>query len=154
MKIKGALISIIIAYLAGYIGSFFTTSSLDIWYVDIVKPTLNPPSWVFAPVWTLLYTLMGISAYIVWTKRKEIKVKTALIVYGIQLVLNALWSILFFGLQNPQLAFYEIIVLLVFIIINTVLFWRISRVAGILLVPYILWVSFATYLNFSIWMLN
>lgn len=154
MKIFGAFISILIAQSAGIIGSVFTASSIPNWYQTIDKPIFNPPSWLFAPVWTVLYALMGIASYIVWLQRDIAGAKTALVFYGIQLFLNALWSILFFGFKNPALAFVEIIVLLITIIITTVLFWKINPWAGGLMIPYILWVSFATFLNFSIWQLN
>ena len=147
--------SIVLCQLAGVIGSVFTFSSIPNWYAGINKPDFNPPNWVFGPVWTSLYTLMGVSLYIVWSKGlKNKKARTALIAFGAQLVLNSLWSVLFFGLQNPFLAFVEIILLWVAILISLVLFYRISKTAGLLLVPYLLWVSFAALLNFSIWQLN
>jgi len=154
MKFIPAIVSILIAQAAGIIGSFFTASSVRTWFVDLVKPAWNPPSWLFGPVWITLYTLMGLSAYIVWQNRDVPGAKLALSIYAVQLALNALWSILFFGLRNPGLAFLEIIVLLVFIIVTTVLFWKINTWAGVLLLPYIAWVSFATFLNYSIWQLN
>lgn len=154
MKFITALISILITQFAGVLGSVFTANSVTTWYQTLNKPSFNPPSWLFAPVWTTLYTLMGISSFIVWQNRNLPGAKLALTVYVIQLILNATWSILFFGLKNPGIAFAEIIILLIFIIINTVLFWRISTWAGILMIPYILWVSFATILNYNIWQLN
>jgi translocator protein len=154
MKILKVILSIAVVQLTGIIGSVFTTSSIDTWFTTIVKPEWNPPSWVFGPVWIALYTLMGIASFLVWQKKELSNVKIALSVYGVQLVLNALWSILFFGLKNPGLAFAEIIVLLIFIIITTILFWRINTVAGILMLPYIAWVTFATFLNYTIWQLN
>ena len=147
-------ISILIAQSAGVIGSIFTAGSVQTWYVDLVKPALNPPNWIFGPVWITLYTLMGIAAYLIWQRRREQGVKFALSLYGVQLILNTLWSILFFGLQNPGLAFAEILILLPFIVLTMALFWRINKWAGILLVPYLAWVSFATYLNYAIWSLN
>ena len=147
--------SIIICQLAGIIGSVFTTSSIPGWYANINKPSFNPPNWVFAPVWTTLYLLMGISLYLIWRNGLSDKnVKIAFIVFIFQLVLNALWSILFFGLQSPFLAFIEIVFLWIAILISIILFFRISRIAAYLLIPYILWVSFASVLNFSIWRLN
>ncbi len=147
-------ISILIAQAAGIVGSVFTASSVRTWYVALAKPTWNPPSWVFGPVWTTLFTLMGIAAGMVWARRGEPGASAALWAYGIQLGLNVLWSILFFNVQSPGAAFVEIILLLVTIIITTVLFWRINSVAGALLLPYIAWVSFAAYLNYTIWQLN
>lgn len=149
-----AIISIIIAQAAGIIGSVFTFASVKGWYTTLAKPAWNPPSWIFGPVWTTLYFLMGIASYLVWRKIDGSGAKLALTIYGTQLGLNVLWSILFFGLKQPGLAFAEIIVLLICIIITTVLFWRISPLAGALMIPYILWVSFASYLNFTLWRLN
>lgn len=106
------------------------------------------------PVWITLYTLMGIAAYLVWQQRSLPEARLALWVYGIHLVFNALWSILFFGLKNPALAFGEILILLALIVVTTALFWRIHPAAGLLLIPYLAWVSFATYLNYTIWRLN
>ncbi|MFC1565616.1 TspO/MBR family protein [Candidatus Neomarinimicrobiota bacterium] len=154
MKIIALVISIIIAQGSGLIGSVFTASSVNTWFETISKPTWNPPSWIFGPVWISLYFLMGIAAYIVWLQKDISSVKIALWVYGIHLIFNSLWSILFFGLQNPQLAFFEIIILLILILITTVLFWKINNWAGALMIPYITWVSLAAFLNYTIWQLN
>ena len=154
MQALKIIISILIAQSAGFVGSIFTSSSVNTWYTTVTKPSFNPPSWIFGPVWTTLYTLMGIASYIVWKQRQLVNTTPALTIYGIQLGLNALWSILFFGLQNPGLAFAEIIILLIFIIINTIMFWKINKWAGILMIPYILWVAFASFLNYNIWQLN
>jgi translocator protein len=154
MKIIPIIVSILIAQGVGVIGSVFTVSSVNIWFETLVKPLWNPPSWVFGPVWITLYTLMGISAYLVWKQKNIAGAKTALKVYGVHLLFNALWSILFFGLKNPGLAFAEIIILLILILITTILFWKINRWAGILMTPYIVWVLFATFLNYAIWTLN
>lgn len=145
------IISIIICQLAGIIGSFFNIKSIPNWYASLTKPSFNPPNWVFAPVWTFLFLLIGISLYLVWTKGFT---KQALIFFSIQLILNILWSALFFGLRNPFLAFIEIIILWTFILLTIISFYKISETAGILLIPYILWVSFAAVLNFSIYILN
>jgi benzodiazapine receptor len=146
---------ILLAQSAGVLGSASTITSIDTWYVTLTKPVLNPPSWVFGPVWTLLYTLMGIASFLVWRKAgKTLEGKVALVIFFVHLGINALWSIIFFGYQNPELAFGWIVFLLAVIVIMTGLFWRISRWAGMLLLPYIAWVSFASYLNYSIWMLN
>ena len=154
-KIVKLIAAILVCQLAGITGSFFTTPNIATWYASISKPAFTPPNWIFAPVWTTLFLLMGISLYLVWEKGFEKKeVKLAISVFGVQLVLNIVWSLLFFGLQNPFFAFIEIIVLWVVILINIILFYRISEKAGFLLVPYILWVSFAAFLNYSIWLLN
>lgn len=149
------IISILICQGAGITGSLFTSPAIKGWYAWLEKPSFNPPNWIFAPVWTLLFLLMGISLYLVWEKGLESKkAKTALSIFTVQLILNILWSFFFFGLQSPLLGFIEI-VLLWFAILATILsFYRISSKAALLLVPYILWVSFATLLNFSIWQLN
>lgn len=149
------ILSIIICELAGIIGTFFTVSAIPTWYMTLARPALNPPSWVFGPVWTILYALMGIAAFLIWKKglgRPD--VRKALSVFGLQLILNALWSIVFFGLHSPLWAFVNIIALWLAIIWTMVLFYKLSRPATWLLLPYILWVSFAAYLNYSIWILN
>ena len=124
MKIIPIIVSILIAQTAGIIGSVFTASSVRTWFETLLKPDWNPPGWVFGPVWISLYTLMGISAYLVWQQRDISGAKLALSIYGVHLIFNTLWSILFFGLKNPGLAFVEIIVLLTLIIITTILFWK------------------------------
>lgn len=157
MKINfiGIISAIVVCQLAGAIGAVFTTPSIPTWYAGLNKPSFQPPNWLFGPAWTLLYTLMGIALYLIWTKGLSAAgVKTALVVFGIQLLLNTLWSILFFGMKNPALALIEIVILWVAILLTLVRFYAISRTAGLLLVPYLLWVSFATVLNFSIVRLN
>ncbi len=149
------VIAVVVTQLAGIIGSLFTFSAIPTWYATLTKPELNPPSWIFGPVWTTLYLLMGVSVFLVWQKgwaRKDVKI--ALSVYGVQLLLNALWSIVFFGMQNPGLALVNIALLFVSIVATMVLFYKISRPAMYLLIPYILWVSFASYLNYAIYALN
>ncbi|MFH2021964.1 MAG: TspO/MBR family protein [Patescibacteria group bacterium] len=155
MNLVKLIISIIICQLAGGIGALFTTSAIPTWYKTLNKPVFSPPNWLFGPVWTLLYALMGISAYLIYQEgigKKE--VRAALVIFGGQLVLNALWSILFFGLKNPLLAFGEIILLWLFIILTIIKFYALNRTAAYLLLPYLFWVSFASILNFSIWYLN
>lgn len=167
-KNKKIFLSLLLPQLAGGIGSIFTSSSISVWYRGLEKPVLNPPSWVFGPVWTILFVLMGIAFFLIWKKipeknfQKLISKLTgtrktlvfALSVYGIQLVLNTLWSILFFGLKNPGLALIEIGFLWIFILYTIVLFYKIDKVAAYLLLPYLAWVSFATYLNYALWTLN
>ncbi|KKT81675.1 MAG: TspO protein [Candidatus Yonathbacteria bacterium RBG_16_43_6] len=149
------LITVTLSLLAGAIGSLFTVSAIQEWYPMLIKPALNPPSWIFAPVWTTLYVMMGVAAFLVWKRGGELKnVTLPLSLFVIQLVLNALWSIIFFGMHNPKLAFFEILLLWVAILATIISFMKISKRAGWLLVPYLLWVSFASYLTFSIWMLN
>ncbi|MGB9929670.1 MAG: TspO/MBR family protein [Methanosarcina sp.] len=147
--------SIVICLLSGVIGSVFTASSIENWYVLLEKPALNPPSWIFSPVWTILYILMGISLYLVWEKGLQYPgVKFGITIFAIQLVLNTLWSIVFFGLRNPFYGFIEIIFLWIAIVITIWQFYKISKTASYLLLPYLLWVTFATYLTYSIWILN
>jgi benzodiazapine receptor len=147
--------SLTICLFAGFIGSIFTGPSIPTWYATLIKPSFNPPDWIFAPVWTTLFFLMGISLYLVWNKGlQDKKVKTSLFTFGVQLVLNVLWSFLFFGLHSPFYAFLEITILWAAIMLTIVNFFKVSRTAGLLLLPYIFWVSFAAILNFSIWRLN
>ncbi len=152
MKINNILklvISIFIPLLVGYIGSLLTSPSIPVWYAGLVKSSLNPPSWVFGPVWTALFILMGISFFLIWKQTAEKKV-FAYYIFFAQLILNVLWSFIFFGMQNPGLALIEIFILWVAILVNIIAFYKISKKASYLLIPYILWVSFAIYLNASI----
>lgn len=154
-KVLGVLGSILLVNIIGSIGAVFTSPAIPNWYSTLNRPSFTPPSWVFAPAWTLLFTLMGISLFLIWEKSIEAKEsKIALLVFGIQLFFNVIWSILFFGLRAPGYAFAEILVLWIIILLNIVLFYKISKKAGLLLVPYICWVSFAAILNYSIWVLN
>jgi len=148
------LISILVVFSAGFIGSLFTTPNISTWYAFINKPSFSPPNWLFAPAWTLLYILMAISAFLIWQERDNLKTKQALTFYGIQLILNTLWSIIFFGMHNPGLASLEIIILWLFILITLIKFYKINKTAGLLFIPYLLWVSFASILNLFVWMIN
>jgi len=158
MKIKNLakLISaIVICQSAGVIGSIFTSSSVQTWYTTLQLPSFAPPGWFIGTVWIILYTLMGISLYLVWNKGlRNKRVKNSLSLFGIQLILNAVWSFLFFGLRSPFLGLIEIVFLWVFILLTILKFYRISRTAAWLLIPYIVWVSVALMLNFYIWRLN
>lgn len=140
----------------GYISSIVTRENIPTWYALINKPFFTPPNWVFAPVWTLLYIMIGFAAGSVWNKinTDETNVKKAFLFFLIQLALNALWSYLFFGLRNPMLASFEIILLWLMIYETYVQFKKVDKVSGYLLLPYLAWVSFATILTFSIWYLN
>jgi benzodiazapine receptor len=150
-----AVVSIVVCQGAGLIGSVATFPSIPTWYASLDKPPFNPPNWVFGPVWTTLYTLMGIAAFLVWRKGiRNREVKIALGIFIIQLVLNTLWSVIFFGLNSLAGGLVVIVVLWIAILLTIITFFRISKVAGALLIPYILWVSFATILNFSLWQLN
>ncbi len=146
---------IVFAQAAGLIGSFFTMPAIDSWYRTLARPDLAPPNWVFGPVWTTLFLLMGIAAFLVWKKGwGKVRVQEALGMFVVQLGLNVLWSFIFFGLKNPGLAFVEIMFLWLAIMATIVLFARVSKWAALLLVPYIAWVSFASYLNYMISILN
>lgn len=145
---------ILLCLLAGIIGSIFTTSNIPTWYESLNKPSFNPPNWLFAPVWTTLYILMGISAFLIYKKGLKKDIKFALGIFGLQLIFNTLWSILFFGLNSPLLGLICIIILWCLIVFTIKLFYKISKTAAYLLIPYIIWVSFATILNYFIWVLN
>lgn len=148
-------IAIGVSELAGVIGGLFTASSIPTWYASLVRPEIAPPNWVFGPVWTTLYALMGVALFLVWQKGWERRdVKNASLIFMGQLILNTLWSIIFFGLRLPGVAFIEIIFLWLTILATIFAFAKISRPAAWLLAPYILWVSFAAYLNFALWILN
>jgi len=154
-KIPKILIAVLLCLGIGFFSGFATQSSIDTWYATLIKPSFNPPNWIFAPVWTLLYVLMGIAAGIVWSKGYYHKwVKTAMYHFIFQLLFNALWSIVFFGFRSPGLAFLVIIILLVLILLTYKWFKIVSKLAAYLLVPYLVWVLFAALLNFSIWQLN
>lgn len=149
-------IMVIVCLAVGYLSGIVTRESVTTWFATIEKPSFNPPNWVFQPVWTALYIMMGIAAGLVWqqsdTKKEE--VRTALIFFFVQLALNALWSLLFFGLKNPLLALIEIIVLWLMIYETYIKFGKLHKTAGYLFIPYLLWVGFATLLNGAIWWLN
>lgn len=153
-KIYKLIIALVIPQLAGGLGSIFTASSVKSWYLTIEKPFLNPPSWIFGPVWTALFLLMGYALYLVWTSEGKGRKNLAYGAFALQLVLNIFWSVIFFGLKNPGLAFMEVLILWLAIVFNIFVFYRISRTSAWLLVPYLIWVTFAAYLNYSIWILN
>lgn len=149
------IISIAICEVVGIIGSVFTVSSVETWYAFLNKPEFSPPNWVFGPVWTILYALMGVSLYLIWNRGlKSSQTKNALKIFFVQLTFNFFWSIAFFGLHNPLLALIVIILLWASILYTILLFNKISQIAALLLLPYILWVSFAVLLNLFIVLLN
>lgn len=154
-RVLQALGFVIACEALGAIGSLFTIPSIPTWYAALEKPFLNPPNWIFGPVWTTLFALMGVAAFLVWRKGWGKKpVRIALSLFGVQLLLNVLWSILFFGWHSPSIAFIDIALLWIAILWTIILFWRISRPAAYLFVPYLAWVTFASYLNLMIWSLN
>lgn len=146
------IFSLSLPFLAGAIGSISTSSALRDWYPTLVKSPLNPPNWIFGPVWTTLYLLMGISLFLVISQKSVDK--KAVFIFITQLVLNTLWSVVFFGMKNPLLAVVVIIALIIAVIVNIKMFSKIKPLAGYLLIPYLLWISFASYLNLMIAMLN
>ncbi|MBC7616584.1 MAG: tryptophan-rich sensory protein [Pedobacter sp.] len=149
------IICLLIPLAIGALGGFFTFESVKTWYITLNKPSFNPPNGIFGPVWTTLYILMGISSYLIWQKRKVIMgYHLAFFTYILQLILNLMWSFLFFYQRQIGLALVEIGVLLITIITTAFLFYRIDKRAGLLFIPYIIWVSFASYLTYSIYILN
>ncbi|MDH4069682.1 MAG: tryptophan-rich sensory protein [Ignavibacteria bacterium] len=147
------LLSIALCQGIGIVAGWLTAQSVKTWYLTLAKPWFTPPGWVFGPAWILLYLLMGIALYLVWQKTGSLKTPAA-IMFFVQLGLNGAWSLIFFGLRSPFWGLIEITFLLGAIAGTVVLFWRVTPAAGVLLVPYLLWVSFATVLNFSIWLMN
>lgn len=146
---------ILLAQGAGLLGTIVTTPEIGGWYATLVRPTIAPPNWIFGPVWTTLYTFMGIAAFLVWrTGPQRTRVTYALRLFLLQLGLNAVWSIVFFGAHNIYGALIDIALMWLAIVTTTIAFWRIERTAGILFLPYLAWVSFAAYLNYQLWVLN
>lgn len=138
----------------GVVGALFTTPQIPTWYAGIAKPSWTPPNWLFGPVWTTLYVLMAISAWLVWRRERLSTAWPALAAFGIQLLLNAIWSPIFFGLESPQLGLIVIVLLWLMIGVTIYLFRPRSLAAALLLIPYLAWVSYASCLNFAIWRLN
>ncbi len=152
-KIKNIVICLAIPVLIGMASGFLTADSIEL-YKKLQQPGFAPPGWVFGPVWLVLYLLMGYASYRIWIKRNSCDVKGALTYYGVQLIFNFSWSLIFFRFQLRGLALIELLILLTLIIITTVKFYKIDKTAGVLLYPYIAWVSFAGLLNYSVWVLN
>lgn len=157
MKFKplAFIINIAITLGVGALGGWATAQSVKTWYPTLNKPSFNPPDWLFAPVWTSLYILIGIAAYLVWVRRdKIVHFPRTVAIYLIQLILNLAWSFIFFYLHEIGFALAEIILMLLVIVINAITFHKINKWAGILFIPYIMWVSFATFLTYNIFILN
>ena len=172
------IIAVIIAELAGVFGSVFTVPNIESWYAGLTKPALNPPAWVFDPVWTTLYFLMGVALFLVWKRnfkishsllandkkpwnpwsrrlwRGNLQTFNVIAIFTVQYILNIVWSWIFFGMHLPNVAFFVILALWFSILFTIMNFYRVSKPAAWLLVPYILWVSFAAYLNLAIWLIN
>jgi tryptophan-rich sensory protein len=155
MNFLQLLATVVVTEGAGGLGAIFTAKNITVWYKTLKRPALNPPNWIFAPVWTTLYLLMAIAAWLVWRQGIGISgVIVALMVFIIQLILNVLWSAIFFAWHNPGAAFAEIVLLWLSIVLTIFEFTKISPTAAWLMLPYIAWVTFAAYLNFAIWRLN
>jgi tryptophan-rich sensory protein len=155
LKIPSLILSVGICLFAGALGSFFTTPSIPTWYAGLIKPSFNPPNWIFGPVWTTIYVLMGVSFYMILASKAKKHLHTEAVQFFIaQLVFNILWSAIFFGWKSPCLAFGSIVALWILILFTIMRFYPIRKAAAFLLVPYIAWVSFAAILNFFIATLN
>jgi benzodiazapine receptor len=152
--VVGLIVAIVTVFAAAAVGGAATSSSVGTWYAALQKPSFNPPAWVFGPVWTVLYLMMAIAAWLIWLKHGIADAQLPLALFGLQLALNMAWSVLFFGLRNPGLALVDIALLWLAIVATLVAFWRLSPAAGALLLPYLAWVSFAAILNYSLWALN
>jgi translocator protein len=146
---------IALCLLVGALGGWATSQAVVEWYPTLNKPSWNPPAWIFAPVWTTLYIVMAIAAWLVWKKDTRFSgVRQALILFFVQLALNCMWSFLFFKFHNPAAALVDIVALLILLALTTGAFFSQSKLAGALMLPYFAWVSFATVLNYTIWQLN
>lgn len=158
MKFKSVtalIINIAITLSVGALAGFATVKSVQTWYPTLNKPSFNPPNWIFAPVWTSLYVLIGIAAYLVWIRRRTIiHFPRTVAIYLIQLILNLAWSFLFFYLHEIGFALFEILILLFVIIVNAITFYKINKWAGLIFIPYVIWVSFASFLTYNILILN
>ena len=154
-KIVKLICSVAVCILIGFVGSFVTRDSVSTWYAELSRPSFTPPDWTFGVVWPILYVMMGISAFLIWNEgfdKREVKV--ALGIFGLQLILNGLWTPIFFGLHLIGVALIEIIMMWAAILLTIISFWKISKSAALLLLPYILWVRFAVILNASLFLLN
>lgn len=152
--VLGLVLFLLLCLAVSGIGGAITATSVDTWYQALEKPPFNPPDWVFAPVWTLIYLLMAVAGWRIWRTPASAARGNALLLFAVQLVLNLVWSLVFFGFQQIGMALVEIATLLAAILANSIVFWRIDRAAGVLFVPYVLWVAYATVLNLSLWVLN
>ncbi len=154
-KLTYIVVTVSACLIIGFLASFATQSSVNDWFISLNKPSFNPPNWIFAPVWAILYVMMGIAAGLVWAKGfHHLWVKTALYHFGFQLLLNAFWSIIFFGLKKPFWGLLVIIALLILLALTIKWFKVVNKTAALLLIPYFLWICFATVLNYKIWVMN
>lgn len=150
----GLIVAVAVCFAVAGVGGLITTPRIPGWYAQLAKPTWTPPGWIFGPVWTLLYLMMAIAAWLIWRRAGLLGARVPLALFMIQLVFNGLWTILFFGLQNPRAAVIDILLLWAAIFATLVVFWKRSMPAGVLLLPYLLWVTFAAALNVAIWQMN
>ena len=150
----GLVVFLVVCFAAAGIGGAVTTPKIATWYATLTKPSWNPPNWIFGPVWSALYFCMAVAAWLVWRQGGFLDANVPLALFGVQLALNVLWSCIFFGLERPGFAFGEVLLLWPAIAATMIVFWQRSMIAGILFVPYLAWVSFASFLNFTIWRLN
>lgn len=150
----GLIVSMVICFAASAVGALFTTPQIDGWYATLDRPGFAPPNWVFGPVWTILYAMMAVAVWMIWKTERSRSRVVPLTLFAIQLILNVFWSVLFFGMQNPFLAFLEIILLWILILSTILSFTQYSKPAAFLMVPYWLWVTFAMVLNYGFWTLN
>ena len=154
VQIAALIAALLVCFAVAGVGGASTVSSLNEWYPTLKKPSFNPPNWIFGPVWTVLYAMMAVAAWLVWRSDRWRETRSALGIFGLQLALNLGWSLIFFGLRQPGWAFAEIFALWVSIALTTVLFWKVKPVAGAMFLPYLAWVAFASLLNYEIWRLN
>jgi translocator protein len=153
-QVSGFVFWVLVCFVVAGLGGLVTASRIPNWYAELAKPAWTPPGWIFGPIWTLLYFLMAVAAWLVWRQAGASGARLPLGLFALQLALNCLWSVLFFGLQAPGAAAVEIVVLWTAIALTLLAFWRRSQWAGLLLSPYLLWVTFAAALNFAIWRMN
>ncbi|MBK7110207.1 MAG: tryptophan-rich sensory protein [Chitinophagales bacterium] len=154
MKITRLILCVFLCVIVGSVSGFFTVGEIEGWYATLNKPGLNPPNWIFGPVWTLLYIMMGVALYFFWITKSEKNKRSGYVLFYIQLALNFLWSLFFFKMHNPIIALVDIVLLIITILTTMFLFRKISVNAFYLLIPYLLWVCFATWLNYQIIQLN
>jgi tryptophan-rich sensory protein len=153
-SLVGLAVSMGVCFGAGFVGSLFTTPSIPIWYAGLVKPSWTPPAWIFGPVWSVLYGMMALALWLIWRRSGFATAAVPIALFMVQLVLNVLWSLLFFGLRMPGVAFAEIVLLWLAILATLITFWRLNTSAGYLLLPYLVWTAFAGALNFALWRMN
>ncbi len=150
----GLVVAVVVCYGAALLGNLATMPQIPTWYAGIAKPPWTPPDWLFGPVWSLLYAMMAVAAWFIWRQSDWKTAKSPLLWFAAQLILNSLWSILFFGMQKPAWSMVEVFFLWLAILMTIRAFWPVSRLAAGLLIPYLIWVSFASVLNVAIWQLN